>query len=153
MDGDDAKALDVMTLADGTPIKEAEANGDVFIGATLEELAEKIGCDAATLKASVDSFNKAVKAGKDEFGRELYSVELVTGPFIATPRMAAVHHTMGGIQINTQCQALDKDGNVIPGLIAAGEVTGGIHGANRLGGNAIVDTVVFGKLAGEVAAK
>ncbi len=153
MDGDDAKKLDEMTLADGTPIKEAEANGDVFISDTLEELAGKIGCDPAKLKTTVEEFNKAVDAGKDKFGRELYSVKLITGPFIATPRMAAVHHTMGGIKINKECQALDKDGKVIKGLLAAGEVTGGIHGANRLGGNAIVDTVVFGKLAGEVAAR
>lgn len=153
MDGDDALPLDQMTLADGTPIKDAEAAGDVFIGETIEELAGKLGCEAATLQASFDQFNEAVKAGTDEFGRELFSVELVTGPFIATPRVAAVHHTMGGVQINKECQVIGKDGNVIKGLLAAGEITGGIHGANRLGGNAIVDTVVFGKLAGEVAAR
>ena len=59
---------------------------------------------------------------------------------------------MGGVQINTNTEVLDTSGNVIEGLYAAGEVTGGIHGANRLGGNAIVDTVVYGKTAGEQAA-
>jgi succinate dehydrogenase/fumarate reductase flavoprotein subunit len=59
---------------------------------------------------------------------------------------------MGGLEINTIAQVISKDGNIIKGLYAAGEVTGGIHGANRLGGNAIPDTVVFGKIAGESAA-
>lgn len=70
-----------------------------------------------------------------------------------TPRVPAVHHTMGGIQIDTEYHVLNADGKIIEGLLAAGEVTGGIHGANRLGGNAVVDTVVFGKLAGEVASR
>jgi fumarate reductase flavoprotein subunit len=60
---------------------------------------------------------------------------------------------MGGIEINKKAQVLDKNGNIIKGLYAAGEVTGGIHGSNRLGGNAIPDTVVFGKIAGENAAR
>ena len=116
-------------------------------------MAAKIGCDAATLQATVDSFNEAVRAGEDEFGRKLYSTELTKGPWIACARVACVHHTMGGIEINTNTEVLDVNGNVIPGLYAAGEVTGGLHGGNRLGGNAIVDFVVFGKLAGENAAK
>ena len=66
-----------------------------------------------------------------------------------TQRQVSVHHTMGGIQIDTGCRVLDEKGKIIPGLYAAGEVTGGIHGANRLGGNAVVETVVFGKLAAE----
>lgn len=76
----------------------------------------------------------------------------MTGPFIAVPRKPSAHHTMGGVQINTNTEVLDTNGNVIRGLYAAGEVTGGIHGGNRLGGNAIVDTVVYGKTAGAQAA-
>ena len=72
---------------------------------------------------------------------------------MATARTACVHHTMGGVTIDEECHVLDAEGNVIPGLVAAGEVTGGIHGGNRLGGNAVVDTVVFGKLAGETITK
>ena len=60
---------------------------------------------------------------------------------------------MGGVEINAETQAIDTDGNVIPGLYAAGEVTGGIHAGNRLGGNAIADVIVFGRIAGENAAK
>lgn len=58
----------------------------------------------------------------------------------------------GGAKINTKAQVLDRDGNVIPGLYAAGEVTGGIHGSNRIGGNAIADIFTFGRIAGEGAA-
>ena len=149
----DAVDPDELLTGDGYPAREAEAEGYLLIADTLEEMAEKIGCDYATLQATVDSFNAAVKAGEDEFGRKLYSTELTKGPWIACARVACVHHTMGGIQVNTNTEVLDAEGNVIPGLFAAGEVTGGLHGANRLGGNAIVDFVVFGKLAGENAAK
>ena len=64
---------------------------------------------------------------------------MTEGPFYATPMVPAVHHTMGGIQINSAAQVLDKNGQVIPGLFAAGEVTGGVHGSNRVGGNGIAD--------------
>ena len=144
---------DELLTGDGHKARDAEAQGYLLIADTLEEMAEKIGCDAETLKATVASFNEAVKAGEDEFGRKLYSTELTKGPWIACARVACVHHTMGGIEVNTNTEVLDTNGNVIPGLFAAGEVTGGLHGANRLGGNAIVDFVVFGKLAGENAAK
>ncbi|MEG0752268.1 MAG: FAD-binding protein, partial [Angelakisella sp.] len=81
-----------------------------------------------------------------------YSTPIDNGPFYAAPRVPTVHHTMGGVQINTDAQVLKADGSVINGLWAAGEVTGGIHGANRLGGNALTDTVVFGRIAGANAA-
>ena len=75
-----------------------------------------------------------------------------TAPFYAAKRVPTVHHTMGGIQINTKSEVLNAEGNVIPGLYAAGEVTGGIHGANRLGGNALADINTFGRIAGKNAA-
>ncbi|PIE04873.1 MAG: hypothetical protein CSA76_01980 [Spirochaetales bacterium] len=77
---------------------------------------------------------------------------MVTGPWYAYPRKPSVHHTMGGVKIDTGCHVLATDGSAIPGLFAAGEVTGGIHGSNRIGGNAVVDTVVFGRIAGRNAA-
>ena len=64
------------------------------------------------------------------------------------PVAPAIHHTMGGVRINTACEVLKADGSAIPGLFAAGEITGGVHGANRLGGNAVTDIVVFGRIAG-----
>lgn len=104
---------------------------------------------------AVASYNANVDAGatEDEFGRKTFVEKLENGPFIAVPRKPSAHHTMGGVQIDEGAHVIDTDGNVIAGLYAAGEVTGGIHGGNRLGGNAIVDTVVMGKIAGENAAK
>ncbi len=135
--------------ADGFSFQYLIDNEYIYVGDTLEELAEKIGVDAAVLQETVDSFNASVESGKDEFGRTLYSTKLENGPWIATPRQASVHHTMGGVTIDTDGHVLDEEGNIIEGLVAAGEVTGGVHGANRLGGNAVVDTAVFGKKAGE----
>jgi urocanate reductase len=123
---------------------------------TLEELAEKMNVPADTLIAAVTEFNRHAEGGDlagtpDEFGRTLYKTPIDTAPFYAAARIPTVHHTMGGVRINVNAQVLDENGNVIPGLYAAGEVTGGIHGANRLGGNALTDTVVFGRIAGESA--
>jgi len=139
--------------ADGFTFQYLEENGYIVVGNTIEELATKLGMDPAVLKNTIDEFNACVEAGKDEkFGRTLFSVKLEKGPFVATPRQACIHHTMGGVTIDEYCHVLDTNGNPIPGLVAAGEVTGGIHGGNRLGGNAVVDTVVYGRQAGETIA-
>lgn len=120
---------------------------------TLEELAEKMDVPYENLKASFDEYNKSFddKVEEDEFGRTLFTYPMKEGPYAAVPRTPALHHTMGGLKIDTEGHVLDKDGNPIPGLFAAGEVTGGIHGANRVGGNAVVDLVVFGRIAGQNA--
>ena len=98
-------------------------------------------------------FRSHVASGEaDQFGRTLYKTPIDNGPFYAAGRVPTVHHTMGGVKINEYAQVIDENGSVIPHLYAAGEVTGGIHGANRLGGNALLDTVVFGRIAGESAA-
>lgn len=135
--------------ADGFTLDYLKDNGYIFVGDTLEEIAKQIGCDVKDLQATIDTFNASVDSGKDEFGRTLYSTKLEKGPWIATARQASIHHTMGGVRIDPAARVLDKDGKVIPGLYAGGEITGGIHGANRLGGNAVVDTVVFGKLSAD----
>ena len=128
------------------------AQGRAFKADTLEEMAELMGVPAENLIAAVEEFNSHVDdKSVDEFGRTLYSTKIDTAPYYAAPRVPTVHHTMGGVEINVNCEVLDKDGNVIPGLFAAGEVTGGIHGENRLGGNALTDTVVFGRIAGNSA--
>ena len=135
-------------------IEQLVEDGTAFKADTLEDLAKQIGVDPANLIRSVETFNMAVeKKIDDPFGRTLFEEKIDTPPFYAGARVATVHHTMGGIEINTKAQVLDNSGNIIPGLYAAGEVTGGIHGSNRLGGNALPDTVVFGKIAGESAAK
>lgn len=120
---------------------------------SIEELAEKIKVPVENLKKTIEDYNKAVDTKQDEFGRKLFGVRIEKAPFYAGARIPTVHHTMGGLQINENAQVLDKDGKIIPGLYAAGEVTGGIHGTNRLGGNALADITVFGRIAGENVAK
>jgi flavocytochrome c len=133
-------------------IEELIQQGRAFGADTIEELAGKIGVPPANLKAAVAEFNAGVDAGKDKWGRTLFKIKIDTPPYYAGARIPTVHHTMGGIQINKDAQVINKSGQVIPGLYAAGEVTGGIHGYNRVGGNALADIHVFGRIAGTNAA-
>lgn len=134
----------------GEVIDEMVDNQGVYKADSLAELAEMIGIPAAELQKTVDEFNGYVESnGKgDPTGRTLFDQKIDKAPYYALVGLTKVHHTMGGVEINTETQVLDKDGNVIEGLFAAGEVTGGIHGSNRLGGNAISDAIIFGRLAG-----
>ena len=122
-------------------------------GATITELAEAIEVDPATLAATLETWNTAVANQKDEaFGRTTaMEVDLSVAPYYAIKVAPGIHHCMGGVKINTNAEVIDTEGNVIPGLYAAGEVTGGVHGANRLGGNAVADIVVFGRVASDSA--
>ncbi|MCD8339652.1 MAG: FAD-binding protein, partial [Burkholderiales bacterium] len=120
---------------------------------TLSELAKKLDMNAATLEATMDHYAKDQQAGKDsEYGRADMPRPVNQGPYYAIKVLPAVHHTMGGLKINTSTEVLNKEGKPIPGLYAAGEVTGGVHGANRLGGNSTADIVTFGRIAGQKAA-
>ena len=145
-------------------INDLVAAGRAYKADTLEELAEQIGVPAENLTASAEEYNRHCQGGDldgqpDEFGRTLFTDTdkvnngINDGPFYAAERVPTVHHTMGGVKINTSTEVIDQDGQVIPGLYAAGEVTGGIHGSNRLGGNALTDTVVFGRIAGKNASE
>lgn len=131
------------------------ALGKVVQADTLEELATLTGMDADTLQASVDSYNATIAGAEDPFGFTVGSsdVALTEGPWYAARKVPTVHHTMGGVVINTDAEVLNEDGEIIPGLYACGEVTGGIHGSNRLGGNALADILVYGRIAGANAAK
>jgi fumarate reductase flavoprotein subunit len=102
----------------------------------------------------MEKWNACV-AGKEDadFGRLSFTNPLDQAPYYAIKVQPGVHHTMGGIRIDDQAQVLKADGSVIPGLYAAGEVTGGVHGNNRLGGNAVADFVIFGRIAGASAAE
>ncbi|HOA20743.1 MAG TPA: flavocytochrome c [Sedimentibacter sp.] len=134
-------------------IDELVAAGRAYKADTLEDLAAQIGVNADNLVAAVEDFNAHVESKEpDEFGRTLYQWKMDTPPYYAGARKPTVHHTMGGIEINTEAQVIDTQGNIIPGLYAAGEVTGGIHGSNRLGGNALADINTFGRIAGRNAA-
>ncbi|MBQ7519271.1 MAG: FAD-dependent oxidoreductase [Clostridia bacterium] len=132
---------------------------------TVEEAAEMIGCDAATLRETIESYDQFVmgvtdqldveklsyrgtigQVQTDETGAylpETYSLNFIRVRFLAP----STHHTMGGVKVDDSRRVLDTDGNVIPGLYAAGEVTGGIHAGNRLGGNAITEIIVSGRTA------
>lgn len=126
--------------------------GRIYKADSLADLAKQLGMPADRLEATVAEFNKMVEAKKDpKFGRKLFDRPIVKPPFYATPRAPSIHHTMGGLQISTNAQVLDKNGKPIPGLYAAGEVTGGIHGSNRLGGNATADVLTFGRIAAKSA--
>ena len=128
-------------------------NGLLYSGDTIAELAENMGVPADALEQTVKEFNEAVKADKpDEFGRTTWENTIETGPFYAPSFSPAVHHTMGGLEINGNAEVINTEGEVIPGFYAAGEVTGGIHGTNRVGGNAVPDALCFGKIAGVNAA-
>ena len=122
-------------------------------GATYEELAKELDVDPAAFANTMETWNSYVEAKNDpDFGRTSFANPLNNGPYYAIKVTAGVHHTMGGATINSATEVLKEDGTVIPGLFAAGEVTGGVHGANRLGGTAVADFVVFGRIAGESAA-
>ena len=126
-------------------------------GETYEELAKNIGLSdeaCANFVQTMDTWNQAVANGVDEeFGRNNgMDADLSTAPFYAIKIAPGIHHTMGGIKINPDTEVINTEGEVIPGLFAAGETTGGVHGGNRIGGNAVCDFVVFGRIAGQNAA-
>ena len=126
--------------------------GFTVTGETYEELGKAMGVDEAAFAETMKTWNGYVEAKNDpDFGRTSFANKLDTAPYYAIKVTAGVHHTMGGLTINTNTEVLKADGTVIPGLFAAGEVTGGVHGANRLGGNAVADFTVFGRIAGKAA--
>jgi fumarate reductase flavoprotein subunit len=127
--------------------------GFVVEAQQIADLAHKIGGDPEILEKTITTYNNAVLSKKDaEYGRSDMPRTLSEAPYYAIKVTPAIHHTMGGVKINSSAQVLRVDGSIIPGLFAAGEVTGGVHGGNRLGGNALADIVTFGRIAGENAA-
>jgi fumarate reductase flavoprotein subunit len=134
-------------------IKKYKDAGLLTEAASAKELAEKIGVNAAEFEKTINTYNGYFKAKNDkEFGRRVLAVELAKAPFYAVEVGPAIHHTMGGIKINTNAQVINNSGKVVEGLFAAGEVTGGVHGGNRIGGNAVADIVIYGRIAGRNAA-
>lgn len=132
-------------------IDSYDKKGYLTKGNTIEELAKNLDIPSKELEKTFSKYNESVKTGVDsEFNRQSLPTSLSQGPFYSVEVAPAVHHTMGGIKINENTEVL-SNGTPIKGLYAAGEVTGGIHGSNRLGGNAVVDITVFGKIAGENA--
>lgn len=131
-------------------IEQYEKMGFVVQGDTIEALAEKMNVPAEELKTTLDTWNSAVTNKNDaEFGRTTAMDNALSGaPYYAIKIGPGIHYTMGGVKINTNTEVLNKDGQPITGLFAAGEVTGGLHGQNRIGGNSVGEIIVFGRQAG-----
>lgn len=142
--------------SNGSTIENMIARGHVVAGDTIEELAAATGMVVTKLQNSIDTYNGVIAGtGVDPYGftpKGESDVQITEGPWYACKKVPTVHHTMGGIRIDAAACALNASGDPVGGLYAAGEVTGGIHGSNRLGGNAIADIMTFGRLAGKSAA-
>ena len=144
----DQKMVDASSVIQGYISRGLMLQGD-----TYEALANELGIPADAFAATMEKWNGYVADKNDpDFGRTSFAAPLDTAPFYAVKVTAGIHHTMGGLKIDSQTHVLNKEGQIIPGLFAAGEVTGGVHGGNRLGGNAVADFVVFGRIAGQEAA-
>ena len=142
---------------ESTVVEKYHSKGYMVQCDTLADLAKLIGCEESTLEETFSKWQAAVAAQKDdEFEHEAITsvvTDLSHAPYYAVQIAPGIHHCMGGVKINTNAEVIDVDGNVIDNLYAAGEVCGGVHGGNRLGGNAVADFVVFGRIAGENASK
>lgn len=126
--------------------------GTLYRDDTLEGLAKQIGIDPDTLVETINKYNSYVDADDDpEFHKSAFNLKCEVGPFYATPRKPAIHHTMGGLVIDKQAHVLNKEGNAIDGLYSAGENAGGLHAGNRLGGNSLADIFTFGRIAADTA--
>lgn len=122
---------------------------------TIDDVAKLIKADPAVVKASFEQYWKAYDQKKDDlFGRPEMVIRMDQAPYYVAEVTPGIHHTMGGVTIDPKTEVISKaSGKPIPGLFAAGEVTGGVHGGNRIGGNAVADIVTFGRIAGVNAAK
>lgn len=131
-------------------IEQYEKLGFVLEGETIEALAEKMNVSSEELKVTLDTWNKAVTNKDDQaFGRTTgIENDLASAPFYAIKIAPGIHYTMGGVKINTNTEVLNEDGQPISGLFAAGEVTGALHGENRIGGNSVSEIIIFGRQAG-----
>ncbi|MGO2722896.1 MAG: flavocytochrome c [Lactobacillus sp.] len=132
-----------------------DAVGLVKHGDNLADLAKEANINAENLQTTVARWNECVKAGSDVDWHRTTGMDLaiVQGPFFAIHIAPAVHYTMGGVKIDTQTHVLDQAGHPLAGLFAAGEVAGGLHGNNRIGGNSIAETVIYGRQAGQQSYK
>lgn len=131
-----------------------DKKGYVSSGGDLRELAEKINIEGSQLHKTVVTWNQSVADKRDkEFNRTTAMETGLTKPnYYAIKIAPGIHYTMGGIKTNTQAEVLNKENQPIEGLYAAGELVGGLHGNNRIGGNSVAEIIVFGRQAGQQAA-
>lgn len=129
--------------------------GDAWRGDTPEDLARAMGLSPDALRRTIDDYNEGVRKRRDAFGKASAELlhEIRKPPFWACYAGMTIHYTMGGLATNAEAEVLSKSGGPVPGLYAAGEATGGVHGVNRMGANGINDAVVFGRIAGRGAAR
>ncbi len=151
----DADGFELQKNSKGPENEAARKEGTLKIANTIEELAGLMNVKPAVLKETIDAYNKAVDTKKDPMGRapSMLVNKIIKAPFYAGQVTMKRHHTMGGVVINTNAEVIDRDGKVIPGLWAAGEITGVVHGTNRVGGNAMADIFTYGRVAGQSAAR
>ena len=144
---------------DGTVSRVAQLKacfelGLVKEGNSLEELGKNAGIDPKALAETIRVYNGYVESGKDpDFNRPKPPFKIEGPKFYAIEITPAIHYAMGGLKFNEKTQVINKEGKPIEGLFAAGETTGGLHGKNRLGGNSVSETITFGRIAGDEAAK
>ena len=119
---------------------------------TIADVAKLIGVDEKVVQASFDQYHKAFDNKKDDlFGRPEMLIRMDQAPYFVAEVTPGIHHTMGGVKIDPQAEVLTPEKKPIPGLFAAGEVTGGVHGGNRIGGNAVADIITFGRISANSA--
>jgi len=131
------------------------AKGLVTKYSNAKEAAEKLGFEASTFIKTIEEYNSAAGGQQaDAFGKTFFPVTFTTEePLYLLYITPSIHYTMGGLEIDDKARVLSSTTNKpITGLFAAGEVTGGLHGANRLAGNSLLECVVFGRIAGVQAA-
>ena len=151
----DADGFELQKNSKGPENEAARKEGTLYEANSIAELAKKLGIKPEVLEATVAEYNKAVDTKKDPKGRapSMLVNKIAKAPFYAGMLTMKRHHTMGGVVINTDAEVIDREGKVIPGLWAAGEITGVVHGTNRVGGNAMADIFTYGRIAGMTAAK
>jgi len=148
--GNEIESIGKMTSLHAKEYDALEKNKLIVKADTLKDAAAAFGIDEQAFAAEIEKFNGFAEDKKDaDFSKTGALRKIETGPFYIQKVSPATHHTMGGLVIDEKTRVQSKDGGAIAGLFAAGEVTGGIHGTNRLGGNAITDIITFGRIAGQ----
>jgi len=159
----DQNKFPVRLILNGEATKEIEWHCKHYVGRGLmkkfengDEVAKEMGISPKKLADTFEKYSAVVKNPKtDPFGKKFFSNttwNMNAGPFHVAQMTPVLHYTMGGLEIDEHSQVRDKSGKPIPGLFASGEVAGGVHGANRLGGSSLLGCVVFGRVAGDSAA-